>query len=46
MLAYTTREIKYEFGSPSSNLHILLFLSAQRMSAKHSHAGDQPIRYL
>ena len=43
MLAYTTREIKCEFGSPCSNLHNLLFLSAQRMSGTeherktHSH---------
>ena len=36
MLAYTTRETKCEFGSHCRNLHILLFLSAQRMSAKHS----------
>ena len=30
------RETKCEFGSPCRNLHIWLFLSAQRMSAKHS----------
>ena len=33
MLAYTTRETQCEFGYPCRNLHSLLFLSAQRMSA-------------
>ena len=36
MLAYTKRETKCEFGSPCRNMHMLLFLIAQRMSAKHS----------
>ena len=36
MLAYTTRETNCEFGYPCRNLHILLILSAQRMSANRS----------
>ena len=36
MLAYTTTETKREFGSPCRNLHILLFVSAQCINAKHS----------
>ena len=49
MLAYTTNKAKSEFGSALTNLQILLFLSAKRVSANQflvcDFTCDQSIRY-